>query len=177
MRKNKLLLLLALLLTAVGGAWAQTQWESGSCTVTLNNGTLTVSGNGTMADYADGSDRPWDNNSGDITSVVVGEGISNNQVEMISGNTLQLGVVFTPSNTTRTTVVYSSDNEAVATVSADGVITAHDNGWATITIRNAEWPYASTKLKVHVTGATLPVAGDEVSQGEAEARKMESPDE
>ena len=97
---------------------------------------------------------------------VVGEGISNNQVEMISGNTLQLGVVLTP-----------SDNEAVATVSADGVITAHDNGWATITIRNAEWPYASTKLKVHVTGATLPVAGDEVSQGEAEARKMASPDE
>jgi len=108
---------------------------------------------------------------------VVGEGISNNQVEMISGNTLQLGVVFTPSNTTRKTVVYSSDNEAVATVSADGVITAHDNGWATITIRNTEWPYASTKLKVHVTGATLPVAGDEVSQGEAEARKMASPDE
>ena len=108
---------------------------------------------------------------------VVGEGISNNQVEMISGNTLQLGVVFTPSNTTRKTVVYSSDNEAVATVSADGVITAHDNGWATITIRNAEWPYASTKLRVHVTGATLPVAGDEVSQGEAEARKMASPDE
>ena len=69
---------------------------------------------------------------------VIGEGISNNQVEMISGNTLQLGLVFTPSNTTLTTVVYSSDNEAVATVSADGVITAHDNGWATITIRNTQ---------------------------------------
>ena len=37
---------LALLLTAVGGAWAQTQWESGDCTVTLNNGTLTVEAEG-----------------------------------------------------------------------------------------------------------------------------------
>ena len=67
---------LALLLTAVGGAWAQTQWESGDCTVTLNNGTLTVSGNGGMADYLNGSDRPWDGNSGDITSVVVESGVT-----------------------------------------------------------------------------------------------------
>ena len=67
---------LALLLTAVGGAWAQTQWESGDCTVTLNNGTLTVSGNGTMAAYANLSDRPWNGNSGDITSVVVESGVT-----------------------------------------------------------------------------------------------------
>ena len=67
---------LALLITAVTGAWAQTQWESGSCTVTLNNGTLTVSGNGTMADYENISNRPWDNNSEDITSVVVESGVT-----------------------------------------------------------------------------------------------------
>ncbi|UKK59904.1 leucine-rich repeat domain-containing protein [Prevotella communis] len=67
---------LALLLTAVTGAWAQTQWESGDCTVTLNNGTLTVSGNGGMADYLNYSDRPWDGNKGDITSVVVESGVT-----------------------------------------------------------------------------------------------------
>ena len=67
---------LALLITAVGGAWAQTQWESGDCTVTLNNGTLTVSGNGTMADYTDPSNRPWHDNMGDITSVVVESGVT-----------------------------------------------------------------------------------------------------
>ena len=66
---------LALLITAVGGAWAQTQWESGSCTVTLNNGTLTVSGNGGMADYPN-LDQPWVNNKGDITSVVVESGVT-----------------------------------------------------------------------------------------------------
>ncbi len=67
---------LALLLTAATGAWAQTQWESGSCTVTLSNGTLTVSGKGTMADYMYNSDRPWDNNRNDITSVVVESGVT-----------------------------------------------------------------------------------------------------
>ena len=67
---------LALLITAVGGAWAQVAWPSGDCTVTLNNGTLTVSGNGAMDEYANPSDRPWENNSGDITSVVVESGVT-----------------------------------------------------------------------------------------------------
>ena len=67
---------LLLLITAVGGAWAQTQWESGDCTVTLNNGTLTVSGNGAMADYTQSDKRPWDGNRNDITSVVVESGVT-----------------------------------------------------------------------------------------------------
>ncbi|SDO61795.1 Leucine rich repeat-containing protein, partial [Prevotella communis] len=73
---SRYIMTLALLLTAVTGAWAQGPWTSGSCTVTLNNGTLTVSGNGTMDNYPDGSDRPWDSNSGDITSVVVESGVT-----------------------------------------------------------------------------------------------------
>ena len=73
---KKLLFLLVLLLTATTGAWAQTQWESGDCTVTLNNGTLTVSGNGAMADYIQSDNRPWDGNKGDITSVVVESGVT-----------------------------------------------------------------------------------------------------
>ena len=67
---------LALLLTAVGGAWAQTQWTSGDCTVTLNNGTLTVSGKGAMADYTQSDKRPWDGNRNAITSVVVESGVT-----------------------------------------------------------------------------------------------------
>ena len=49
---------------------------SGDCTVTLNNGTLTVSGNGAMADYTQSSYRPWDGNRNDITSVVVESGVT-----------------------------------------------------------------------------------------------------
>jgi len=73
---SRYIMTLALLLTAAGGAWAQEPWNSGECTVTLNNGTLTVSGKGAMANYQSNSDRPWDGNSGDITSVVVESGVT-----------------------------------------------------------------------------------------------------
>ena len=67
---------LALLITAVTGAWAQGPWTSGSCTVTLSNGTLTFSGKGAMDDYQTTTNRPWDNNRNDITSVVVESGVT-----------------------------------------------------------------------------------------------------
>ncbi len=73
---KQLSLTLLLLITAAAGAWAQGPWTSGSCTLTLNNGTLTVSGNGAMADYQFFSDRPWHNNRSDITSVVVESGVT-----------------------------------------------------------------------------------------------------
>ena len=76
MSKNKLLLLLVLLAAVATGAWAQTQWTSGDCTVTLSNGTLTVSGKGAMADYDNFADRSWNNNINDITSVVVESGVT-----------------------------------------------------------------------------------------------------
>ena len=76
MSKNKLLLLLVLLVAVATGAWAQTQWTSGDCTVTLSNGTLTVSGKGAMADYDNFADRSWNNNINDITSVVVESGVT-----------------------------------------------------------------------------------------------------
>ena len=74
--KQKILSLLALLITAVGGAWAQGPWTSGDCTVTLSNGTLTFSGKGAMDDYQTTTNRPWDGNKGDITSVVVESGVT-----------------------------------------------------------------------------------------------------
>ncbi len=74
--KQKLFSILALLLMAAAGAMAQTQWTSGDCTVTLNNGTLTVSGKGAMADYDNFADRSWNNNINDITSVVVESGVT-----------------------------------------------------------------------------------------------------
>jgi uncharacterized protein YjdB len=103
-----------------------------------------------------------------------GEGVSNNEVNMRSGNTLQLVIGYMPNTTTKRDVLYSSDNEAVATVSADGVVTAYDNGEATITVKSAEWPYATTQVKIYVTGATLDVSTDEVPQNQAEAREVGS---
>ena len=67
---------LALLITAATGAWAQGPWTSGDCTVTLSNGTLTVSGKGAMANYDNNFDRSWNDNRNEITSVVVEIGVT-----------------------------------------------------------------------------------------------------
>ena len=82
-KRNRLLLLLALLLTAATGAWAQkgdTSWTSGDCTVTLSGGTLTISktsGNGAMADYTGSiNSQPWAGSKTQITSVVVQSGVT-----------------------------------------------------------------------------------------------------
>ena len=80
--KQKLLFLLVLLLTATTGAWAQTQWTSGDCTVTLNNGTLTVSGTGAMADYEEYNDTPW--SSYDVKTIVIESGVTSIGVKALS---------------------------------------------------------------------------------------------
>ena len=80
--KRKLLSLLVLIMTAVSGAWAQVSgtpddpWISGDCTLILSEGTLTVSGTGAMADYATSNKTPWNANKGNITSVVIGSGVT-----------------------------------------------------------------------------------------------------
>ena len=76
--RQKLLLTLALLLTAATGAWAD-----GSCggglTWTLSSGTLTISktgeGTGAMTN-SDLQNVPWYNERNNITSVVIGDGVT-----------------------------------------------------------------------------------------------------
>ena len=78
--KPKLLLTLALLLSAVTGAWADGSWTSGGCDVTLVGGTLTVSksssGDGAMENYTSSNNQPWKNSRNNITSVVIGDGVT-----------------------------------------------------------------------------------------------------
>jgi hypothetical protein len=78
--KTKLLLTLALLLSAVTGAWADGSWTSGGCDVTLVGGTLTVSksssGDGAMENYTSSNNQPWKDSRNNITSVVIGDGVT-----------------------------------------------------------------------------------------------------
>ena len=101
MMKQKLLFTFALLLTAVTGAWAD-----GSCggglTWTLSSGTLTISktdeGDGAMTGY-DWNGQPWYSNKDNITSVVIGDGVTgigkyafhecSNLASVTIGNSLQ----------------------------------------------------------------------------------------
>ena len=78
MMKQKLLLTLALLLTAATGAWADSSCGDG-LTWTLSSGTLTISktgeGTGAMPDYTL-QNVPWYNEMNNITSVVIGDGVT-----------------------------------------------------------------------------------------------------
>ncbi len=56
-------------ISAFGGTWT-----SGSTTITTSGATLTVSGNGAMADYGYSDDTPWI--SDDITSIIIEDGVT-----------------------------------------------------------------------------------------------------
>ena len=79
--RNRLLLLLVLLMTAVTGAWAQgptvvASGTSGDVSWTLtDDGVMTISGTGAMANTTQ-RQRPWYNYLKSITSVVIEEGVT-----------------------------------------------------------------------------------------------------
>ena len=68
--------LLALLMTAATGAWA----ESGKCGTNanweLNGGKLTISGTGKMTSWMTSDKVPWNKYNSQITSVVIGDGVT-----------------------------------------------------------------------------------------------------
>ncbi len=66
----------------------------------------------------------------DVESVTVSPKSNNLEV----GKTRQLNVEIEPSNATNQDVAYASDNEAIATVDANGLVTAIAEGTATITV-------------------------------------------
>ena len=79
--KQKLLSILALLCLTVTSAWADGSWTSGSCTVTLTGGTLTVSGTGAMADYGWSNQPEWlashtNENPSPITQITIESGVT-----------------------------------------------------------------------------------------------------
>ena len=80
MKSMKTLLAVAVMLVATMGSALARTWTSGGCTVTLENGVMTVSkssdGNGIMADYDDDSNRPWDGSKYQVLSIVVSEGVT-----------------------------------------------------------------------------------------------------
>ncbi|MCL2027783.1 MAG: Ig-like domain-containing protein, partial [Bacteroidales bacterium] len=76
--------------------------------------------------------------------------------------TQQLTPTITPANATNKNVTYESNNTAVATVNANGLITAVAVGNATITVKTADGAKTAT-CAVTVTAATVPVTGVTVS--------------
>jgi len=139
--KSNFLPALCALLFLAAGARAQGPWVSGSCAVVLNTPTLTVGGNGPMADYAGASTVPWYVYNGQFTSVVVQEGVTH------IGNNAFFGCV-------HVTDVYCYADPANLTWIPTG---SDFNGSATVCHVKAE--YASA-YETKFAGANITFVGD-----------------
>lgn len=82
----------------------------------------------------------------EVTGVTVAPKTNNLEVD----DTRQLNATVEPSNATNKAVSYESDDEAVATVSSSGLVTAIGEGKATITVKTKDGSYTDTAT-VNVT--------------------------
>ena len=112
---------------------------------------------------------------------VYGEGIANGEVNLKAQETVQIQLSYWPEYSIKDSIEYRSTNENVATVDKNGLVRGIDTGTATILIKCTQMPkryyfipehtYATATLEVHVTGSTLQLQDEEVSQSEADARQ------
>lgn len=82
--------------------------------------------------------------------------LSKTALTLEAGKTGKLSATVLPTTATHKSVTWSSNNEAVATVSANGTVTAHKAGTAVITARTANGKSASCTVTV-TGGSTEPV--------------------
>lgn len=103
--------------------------------------------------------------------VISGNGIENNSLKLKAGDEVQLTGTIAPKYTEEGDILWSSDNEEVATVSEDGIVTAVNDGVAVITAIEDRHPiYGIGHLTVEVTGGSVAVVDDEpIDQGLADA--------
>ena len=74
-----------------------------------------------------------------------------NEAELMRGETLQLSATVSPDDARNPKVLWTSDNDKIATVDADGVVTAIAVGEATITATAADCSGMSATCKIKVT--------------------------
>ena len=86
--------------------------------------------------------------------------VSPELVSLVVGESVTLSVSHEPVDATVTSVVWSSSDEAVATVSADGVVSAVGAGDATITVADPTQPSVMASATIHVNAPVpAPKAG------------------
>ena len=114
-------------------------------------------------------------------TIQTGEGGIAAEVSLKQGETLQLKTAVSPADAPLPELIWQSDNEAVATVSSEGVVTAVGKGTCTITVETVGTPSVKATLQVTVTvdetpeeppvepSETIPVNDDAVDQSKAEA--------
>lgn len=82
---------------------------------------------------------------------------------IIAGKTQQITSEVTPTNADDKTLIYTSNNEPVATVDGSGLITAVKAGNATITVKSNDNATATSKVSVTVEKAVVNVSSVELT--------------
>ncbi|MBR6604232.1 MAG: Ig-like domain-containing protein [Clostridia bacterium] len=108
-----------------------------------SSGKITAKTAGTTVVWAESNSNPTVSASCTVTVkaatvAVTGVTLNKTSSSLTVGDTLTLIATVSPSNATNKNVAWSSSNTNVATVSANGVVTAKSAGTATITVRTAE---------------------------------------
>ena len=117
--------------------------------------------------------------TGDVTGTVIykvtGVSLNKTSTELTVGQSETLTATITPDNATNKNVTWSSDNQNVATVDANGNVTAVGAGTAQITVTTADGSFTDTcqvtinAATVSVTGVTLDKAELTLTEGNSEA--------
>lgn len=105
--------------------------------------------NFTMTYYDEGTDSSGGEENEEIAVTAIA--ISKAKASLAAGGTLQLSATIYPAGATDQSVTWTSDNEAVATVSGDGLVTAVGEGTAVITVTSVNNPAKSAVCTVTVT--------------------------
>lgn len=133
-------------------------WESSDTSVLTvsKTGALTAVGVGTAiitAKTSRGTSKSFTISVNEVIAESIS--ISENEKEILIGDTVELECVFTPENTTNKAVAWKSDNESVVSITTDGIITANSVGKALITATHKE-------LTDSVTIEVKPIEADKV---------------
>lgn len=100
-------------------------------------------------------------------TIVDGEGQSLNRATIPVGETLQLSAVMTPSFMNSDSYAWSSEDETIATVDQDGLVTALRSGRVNIVVKSVFYE-ASDKLVLTVAGGTVKISKAKVDQKDAD---------
>ena len=97
-----------------------------------------------------------------VASIAVASGDEN--VSIVKGGTHKLSATVKPENATNKTLTYSSDNEDIASVDTNGLISAKKVGTASVTIHTANG--ITKTINVTVTSAHVSATGIAVAPGD-----------
>lgn len=102
---------------------------------------------------------------------IVDEDVSDSKTTIPVGATLQLGLDIVPTFANVVDPVWVSEDETVATVTADGLVTALKNGETYIMVYSEYNPDIYDRLRLTVAGEIIGLSDEPVDQSEAEARR------